>query len=80
MKIADKFNNFLTNIGTDFANKIPDSSKTFDSYLTKVITKMESRSLSMKDVFLSLKINKSPGDHEVSFNIIKNLLVSFWNR
>ena len=47
MKIADKFINFLTNIGTDFANKIPDSSKKFDSYLTKVITKMESQSFSI---------------------------------
>ena len=61
MKIADKFNNFLTNIGTDFANKIPDSSKTFDSYLTKVITKMESRSLSMKDAFSHLKLIKVQG-------------------
>ena len=26
-KIADEFNNFFTNIGTDLANKIPNASK-----------------------------------------------------
>ena len=54
MKIADEFNNFSGNIGTGLANKIPDSPKPLDSYLTRVITKMESQSLSMKDAFFSL--------------------------
>ena len=35
-KIADEFNNFFTNIGSDLANKIPNASKPFDSYVTKV--------------------------------------------
>ena len=43
---------------------------------------MESQPLSineLKDVFASLKINKSPGQDEVSFNVIKNVLVSYVN-
>ena len=41
---------------------------------------MESQPLSineLKDTFASLKINKSPGQDEVSFNVIKNVLVSY---
>ena len=32
-KIADEFNKLFTNIGTDLANKIPNASKRFDSYV-----------------------------------------------
>ena len=59
-KIADEFNKFFTNIGTDLANKIPNASKRFDFYITKVNTSMESQPLSineLKDAFFSLKIN-----------------------
>ena len=73
-KIADEFNKFFTNIGTDLANKIPNASKRFDFYITKVNTSMESQPLSineLKDAFFSLKINKSPGHDGVSFNVIK---------
>ena len=81
-KIADEFNKFFTNIGTDLANKIPNASKRFDFYITKVNTSMESQPLSineLKDAFFSLKINKSPGHDGVSFNVIKNVLVSYVN-
>ena len=57
-KIADEFNKFFTNIGTDLANKIPNASKRFDFYITKVNTSMESQPLSineLKDVFSHLK-------------------------
>ena len=73
-KIADEFNKFFTNIGTDLANKIPNTSKPFDSYITKANTSMESQPLSineLKDAFFSLKINKSPGHDGVSFSVIK---------
>ena len=73
-KIADEFNKFFTNIGTDLANKIPNASKPFDSYITKANTSMESQPLSineLKDAFFSLKIHKSPGHDGVSFNVIK---------
>ena len=73
-KIADEFNKCFTNIGgTDLANKIPNASKRFDFYITKVNTTMESQPLSineLKDAFFSLKINKSPGHDGVSFNVI----------
>ena len=45
-----------------------------DFYITKVNTSIESQPLSineLKDVFFSLKINKSPGHDGVSFNVIK---------
>ena len=60
-KIADEFNKFFTNIGTDLANKIPNASKPFDSYITKANTSMESQPLSineLKDASFSLKIKK----------------------
>ena len=81
-KIADEFNKFFTNIGTDLANKIPNASKRFDFYITKVNTSMESRPLTineLKNAFFSLKINKSPGHDGVSFNVIKNVLMSYVN-
>ena len=34
-KIADEFNRFFTNIGTDLANKIPNAPKRFDFYITE---------------------------------------------
>ena len=58
-KIDDEFNTFFTNIGTDLANKIPNASKRFDSYITIVNTSMESQPLSineLKNAFFSLKI------------------------
>ena len=76
-KVADEFNKFFTNIGTDLANKIPNASKPFDSYVTKANTSMESQPLpinELKDAFFSLKINKSPGHDGVSLNVIK----MFW--
>ena len=73
-KIADEFNKFFTNIETDLENKIPNASKRFDFYITKVNTSMESQPLSineLKDAFFSLKINKSLGHDGGSFNVIK---------
>ena len=57
-KVADEFNKFFTNIGTDVAYEIPNASKAFDFYVTKVNTSMESQLLSineLKDAFFSLK-------------------------
>ena len=73
-RVADEFNNFFTNIGTDLANKIPNASERFDFYITKVNTSMESQPLSineLKNSFFSFKINKSPGHDGVSFSVIK---------
>ena len=81
-KIADEFNEFFTNIRTDLANKIPNPSRPFDSYITNVNTSMESQSLSineLKEAFFSLKICKNPCYDGVSFNIVKNVLMSYVN-
>ena len=72
-EIAYAFNNFFTNIGQKLASQIPKSSKTFETYINKVNIIMDSKPLSineLKDAFFSLKINKSSGVDDVSFNII----------
>ena len=73
-EIADAFNEFFANIGQKLASQIPKSSKTFETYINKVNVIMDSKPLSiseLKGAFFSLKINKSPGVDDVSFNIIK---------
>ena len=40
-KISDEFNNIFTNIRTHLANKIPNASNPFDSYVTKFNTSMK---------------------------------------
>ena len=60
-KIADELNTFFTDTVTDLANKIPNASKRFDSYITKVNTSMGIQPLQvnyLEDAFFSLKINK----------------------
>ena len=73
-EIADAFNDFFTNIGQKLASQILKSSKTFETYINKVNVIMDSKPLSineLKDAFFLLKINKSSGVDDVSFNIIK---------
>ena len=55
-EIANAFNGFFTNIGEKLANEITKSSKIFETYINKVNI---------------IKINKSSGAEDVSFNIIK---------
>ena len=65
-KIANEFNAFFTNIGSK-------------SYINKPEPIMETKQLSMnelKDAFFSLKINKSLGYDDISFNVLKNCLSS----
>ena len=72
-EIAHTFNDFFTNIGQKLPSEIPKSSKTFERYVNKVNVIMESKLLSMnelKSAFFSLKIKKSSGADDVSFNII----------
>ena len=78
-KIASKFNAFLTNSGTKLASKIPNASTTFESYINKPGSIMETKQLLMnelKDAFFSLKINKSPGYDDISFNAFKKCFIS----
>ena len=73
-KSANEFNAFFTNIGSKLASKIPNASTTFETYINKLVSIMETKRLStneLKDAFFSLKINKSPGYDDNSLNILK---------
>ena len=74
-EIAKKFNEFFTEIGPSLARKIPTLSKPFEVFLKKASITLPERHLTineLKDAFSSLKINKSTGAYEISFNVIKN--------
>ena len=78
-KIANEFNTFFTNIGSKLASKIPNASTTFESYINKPDSIMKTKQLSMnelKDAVFSLKINKSPGYDDISFNVVKKCFSS----
>ena len=78
-KIANEFNAFFTNIGSKLASKIPNASTTFESYINKPDSIMKTKQLTMnklKDTSFSLKINKSPGYDDISFNIAKKCFSS----
>ena len=78
-KIANEFNAFFTNIGIKLASKIPNASTTFESYINKPDSIMNTKQLSMnelKDAFFSLKINKSPGYNDISLNVVKKCFSS----
>ena len=73
-KIANEFNAFFTNIGSKLASKIPNASTTFESYINKPDSIMETKRLSMnelKDDFFSLKVTKSTGYDDISFSVLK---------
>ena len=58
----------------ELAKNIPNASKPFESYIKKVDATMPTDSLTINEVkesFFSLKIKKSPGCDEISFNVIK---------
>ena len=78
-KIANEFNSFFRNIGSKLASKIPNASTTFEYYINKPDSIKEIKELSMnelKDTFSSLKINKSPGYDDISFNVLKKCFSS----
>ena len=58
-EIANEFNAFFTNNGSKLASKIPNASTTFESYISKPDSIMETKQPPMnelKDAFFSLKI------------------------
>ena len=74
VEIANKFNTFFINIGAELAKNIPNASRPFEIYIKKVDTTIPTDSLTInevKEAFFSLKIKKSPGCDEISFNVIK---------
>ena len=73
-KIATEFRRFFANVGPMVAKQIPESKKAFESYLVKTFATMQHKSVStneLRDAFFPLKLNKSPGYDEVSFNVVK---------
>ena len=57
------------------AKQIPESKNTFGSYLVKTSATVQHKSVwinELRDAFFSLKLNKSPGYDEISFNVVEN--------
>ena len=74
--IAEKFNSFFVNTGTNLAAKIPHSTTNFESYLPNITTIFRENCLTeeeFKNAFFSLKTNKSPGYDNIHVNVIRNL-------
>ena len=74
-EMTNEFNTFFKNIGAELVKNIPNTSRPSERYIKKVDTTMPTDSLTInevKEAFFSLKINKSPGYDETSFNVIKN--------
>ena len=69
-----EFNLFLANVGPILAKQIPENESTFESYLVKISATMQHKSVStneLRNAFFSLKLKKSLGYDEISFNVVK---------
>ena len=69
-----EFNRFFAIVGPILAKQIPESENTFESYLVKTSAIMQHKSVlinELRDAFFSLKLNKSPGYDEISFNVVR---------
>ena len=74
--IAETFNKFFINIGSNLADKIPPSSINFESYLRNITTALSDKPLSgkeFKEAFFTLKTNKSPGYDNLHVNVIRHM-------
>ena len=74
--IANNFNNFFTNIGPNLASKIQTTTNSFKRYLKTNNSILGNSFLTDKEfeeAYFSLKINKSPGYDDISFNVIKHI-------
>ena len=72
--IAESFNNFFSEIGPKWAKDIGTSTKIFNEYIKKHDTAHPEKVISLnelQDSFFSLKINKSAGYDDISFNVVK---------
>ena len=72
--IAERFNKYFTQIGPKLAKDIGTSTKSFNEYIKKHDTTQPEKVISvseLKDAFFSLKINKSAGYNDISFNVVK---------
>ena len=74
--IAETFNNFFINAGSNLADKIPPSSTSFESYLPNVTTALSENVLSEKEfkhAFFTLKANKSAGYDNLHVKVIRSM-------
>ena len=74
--IADKFNEFFINIGSNLAAKIPPSNVNFDSYLPHLCTTLAEKSVTeeeLKRAFFSLRPNKTLGYDNINVNVVKKI-------
>ena len=74
--IAESFNKYFTHIGPKLAKDIGTSTKSFNEYIKKHDTTQPEKVISvneLKDAFFSLKINKSTGYDDISFNVVKKV-------
>ena len=72
--ISKTFNEFFINIGPQLAAKIPVAELSYKSYLKEhncIQKEYPLENEELEKAFFSLKVNKSPGHDELSFNVIK---------
>ena len=72
-RIAEKFNKYFTNVGTNLASKIQNTSKTFEDFLFPVQKNMEYKDLTFEEfekAFKSVKHNKAAGHDDIDSNVI----------
>ena len=72
-RIAEKFNEYFTNIGPNLASKIQNTSKTFEDFLFPVQKNMEYKDLTFEEfekAFKSVKHNKAAGHDDIDSNVI----------
>ena len=64
----------LPTVGPILAKKIPGIEDTFESYPVQTSATMQHKLVlinNLRDIFLSLKLNKYPEYNQISFNIVK---------
>ena len=72
-RIAEKFNEYFTNIGPNLASKIQNTSKTFEDFLFHVKKNMEQKELNFEEferAFKSVKHTKAAGHEDIDSNDI----------
>ena len=73
--IANSFNDYFVNIGSNLAAKIPSSEKHFSDYLQQTNKILVNEELTMEEfesAFNSIKKNKACGFDEINLNVIKS--------
>ena len=72
--IAESFDKYFTKIDPNLVKDIVTSIKSFNEYIKKHGTTQPEKVISaneLRNAFFSLKINKSAGYDDISFNVVK---------